>query len=108
LIHVDDAARIVLAAECEAAAGRTYCICDGQPTRRRAYYAHLAELLGTEPPRYEEEAIANAARPNARGAGSKLVSNRRMRDELAIELAYPSFREGLSAIVAGQRESEEC
>ena len=45
LIHVDDGAQSVLAAEDRAKAGETYLIADGHPMRRREFYTFLAEVL---------------------------------------------------------------
>ena len=52
LIHVDDAARVVLAAEERAPPPRTYVVSDGTPVERREYFAELARLLGAAPPRF--------------------------------------------------------
>lgn len=102
LIHVDDAARIVLDVERLAhakkiATPRTYCVADGHPGYRRDYYAELARLLDAPPPRFVEPA---AASPSALRAGAdKRISNARLIREVAPTFAYPSFREGLVAIV---------
>lgn len=100
LIHVEDAAEVVLAAERRARPPRVYCVSDGHPTARREYYAELARLLSAPPPRFvAPDADSPAAR---RAAADKRVSNRRMLDELKPRLLYPTFREGLAAIVAGR------
>src|SRR5262245_44982618 len=52
LIHIDDAARIVLLAEELAVPPRTYVISDGQPVQRSDYYAELARLLNVPPPQF--------------------------------------------------------
>ena len=97
LIHVDDAAPIVLAAEARADLPRTYNVSDGHPAVRREYYEELARLLNAPPPKFvEPDANSPVA---ARAGGDKRVDNARMRAELGVELRYPSFREGLAAIV---------
>ncbi len=97
LIHVDDAVRVILAAESKAAAPRTYLASDGSPTTRRDFYRQIARLLGAAPPRF------SAPEPGSRAAaailGNKRISNRRMLEELGVELRFPSFREGLAAIL---------
>lgn len=101
LIHVDDAARIVLAAEQSARVPRTYVVSDGQPVERRQYYEELARLLGAPSPQFTPPA---ADSPAAGRAGSdKRIRTDRLRSELSFTLAYPSYREGLAAIVAGAR-----
>ena len=56
LIHVDDAAHVVLAAEqLNLPAGRSpliYNVSDGHPAIRGEYYAELARLLGAQPPTF--------------------------------------------------------
>ncbi len=98
LIHVDDAAAVVLAAEEKAQPPRTYCVCDGHPVGRRALYEQLAELLKLPRPEFVEPSpdVEGASRAGA----DKRVKNARMLAELEVELEYPSYREGLAAIVA--------
>jgi nucleoside-diphosphate-sugar epimerase len=96
LIHVEDAARAVLAAEVRGRPPRTYIVSDGHPADRRDFYVRLAELMSLAPPRFVEIAPAEAAL--RRGSGDKRVSNARMLAELGVSLEYPSYREGLAAV----------
>jgi nucleoside-diphosphate-sugar epimerase len=96
LIHVEDGASAVLAAEARAVPGAVYNVCDDCPVPRREFYAELARLIGAPPPRFVPPppgASPRGERTNRR------VSNRRMRAGLGVALRYPSFREGLSASV---------
>jgi nucleoside-diphosphate-sugar epimerase len=98
LIHVDDAAQIVLLAEQGAPLPRTYVVSDGQPVIRAEYYSELARLLNAPPPKFvEPPGVSPAA---ARAASDKRVNPRRMFAELSPTLQYPSYRQGLAAIVA--------
>ncbi len=98
LIHVDDAAAIVLLAEEKAPLPRTYVVSDGRPVVRSEYYAERARLLGAPPPRFVP---AEPSSPAAqRAASDKRVSNRRLVSELAPSFLFPSYREGLASIVA--------
>ena len=98
LIHVEDAAAIVLLAEAKAPLPRTYLVSDGQPVVRGDYYRELARLLGAPAPVFVPPAENTPAAQRA--AGNKRVNNRRLVSELAPKLHYPSYREGLAAIVA--------
>ena len=95
LIHVDDAASAVVAALDRADRGRTYLVADDRPVERREYYGLVAELLGLPDPRFVPPA------PDSPGASreesDKRASNRRMRAELGIDLAYPDIATGLPA-----------
>ena len=99
LIHVEDAARIVLLAEERVALPRTYVVSDGQPVQRGDYYVELARLLNAPPPRFTDPPPNSPAA--VRAASDKRVQPRRMFGELRPQLLYPSYREGLAAIVAG-------
>jgi nucleoside-diphosphate-sugar epimerase len=99
LIHVDDAAAAVVAADRRGRPGRTYLVSDGNPVPRREFYTDLATALGLPAPSFVEpppEAVSEG-----RAAASKRVANARMRRELGVDLRYPSYREGLRAIAAG-------
>jgi nucleoside-diphosphate-sugar epimerase len=94
LIHVEDAAAAVLAAEARAQPPRTYNVADGHPANRREL-AETALQLGLALPSFHYPQSAVAAR---RRGGYKRVSNRRMLEELALKLEYPSYREGLKSL----------
>ncbi len=100
LIHVDDAARAVLAAAERATPPRTYVVSDGHPIERRQYYRELARLLAAPEPKFTPPAAAAPAR--VRAAGDKRLNNSRLLAELAIKLAYPTYQEGLAAIIAAE------
>lgn len=99
LIHVDDAVEAVLAAEARGRLPRAYVISDGHPVMRKEFYTYLATLLGREPPAFLEP--PPETRHALRSATDKRVRNRRMLEELRVELRYPSYREGLAAVVRG-------
>lgn len=102
LIHVDDAARVVLAAEQlpvpTGRSPRVYNVSDGHPANRGEYYAELARLLGAPPPTFT--APAADAPVTSRASSDKRISNARLLRELAFSFQYPTYREGLRAIVA--------
>ncbi len=96
LIHVDDAATAVLAAEAHAQPPRTYLVSDGHPVDRRDYIAELARQLGLPLPAFRDPLPGETT---GRRGGNKRVSNARMLAELRVKLAYPTYREGLAAAV---------
>jgi nucleoside-diphosphate-sugar epimerase len=98
LIHVDDAAAIVLLAEAKAPLPRTYVVSDGQPVMRSEYYGELARLLGAPAPQFVAPDPDSPAAQRA--ASNKRASSRRLVAELAPKLRYPSYRAGLAGIVA--------
>jgi nucleoside-diphosphate-sugar epimerase len=95
LIHVEDGAAAILAAEERGRPGEVYNVSDDHPVRRREFYTHLARLLGVPQPRFvpppPDAPLPGHERTNRR------ILNRRLRQELAAELRYPTYREGLPA-----------
>jgi nucleoside-diphosphate-sugar epimerase len=87
LIHVDDAARaVVAAAAAEPIADRCYTVSDGNPSIRGEYVRLLATRLGVAPPLF-----------TGGGGLGKRVRNARLVGKLGLRLHYPSYREGLAA-----------
>jgi len=98
LIHVDDAARIILLAEQSALLPSLYVVSDGQPVQRSEYYCELARLLGAPAPRFVAPAPNSLAQ--LRAGSDKRVHPTKLMHELSPTLLYASYREGLAAIVA--------
>jgi nucleoside-diphosphate-sugar epimerase len=96
LIHVDDAAAVVAAADARAEPPRTFLVSDGHPVQRREFYAHLAELLGCPSPRFVEPPAGDDAA--GRGRADKRVRNQRMLGELGVQVEFADYRQGLGAI----------
>jgi nucleoside-diphosphate-sugar epimerase len=98
LMHVDDAARAAVAALERGAEGEMYLASDDRPVTRREYYERAARLLGAPPPRF---AAAEAESGPDRGEeAGKRVSNRRLKEELGVRLAYPEISSGLPAALS--------
>lgn len=100
-IHVDDIAQVLEASIKRPNPGAIYNLCDDDPAPPQDVIGHAAELLGLPLP---EEVAFDAAEmtPMARSfyAESKRVSNRRIKEELGIDLLYPDYRSGLRALLA--------
>lgn len=106
LIHVEDAAEVVLAAwqRLESATvaeqrsmPRTLVVSDGQPVRRRDFYGHVASLCRCPRPTFSSR--ANDAAADTRRGGNKRVWSRRMKSELAVRLQFPDYRRGLRDVL---------
>jgi nucleoside-diphosphate-sugar epimerase len=100
-IHVDDLAAGLAASIARPRAGAAYNLCDDEPAPNSDVIAFAAHLLGAEPTR--EIPLAEAAlSPAAQRfyAESKRVSNARAKAELGWRPQYPTYREGLAAILA--------
>ncbi|MEJ7638760.1 MAG: SDR family NAD(P)-dependent oxidoreductase, partial [Singulisphaera sp.] len=93
LIHLDDAARASVAAFDRGEGGRTYLACDDRPVERREYYDLVARCLGAPTPRFVLPAPEGLEA--RREETNKRVSNRRLRSELGVQLAYPDITTGV-------------
>ncbi|MCH8921856.1 MAG: SDR family oxidoreductase, partial [Planctomycetes bacterium] len=79
LIHVDDAADVVLLADGRAKLPSTYIVSDGRPVLRWEYFDALARLLDAPSPKFS--ATPHDAPAAQRAASSKRVRNRRLIEE---------------------------
>tara|TARA_R110000868_G_scaffold175917_2_gene413188 strand:- start:1000 stop:1857 length:858 start_codon:yes stop_codon:yes gene_type:complete len=99
-IHVDDIAQILEASIARPHIGAAYNVCDNDPAPPQDVVAYAAELLGMAPPpeiNFEDADLSPMAKSFY--AESKRVSNRRIREELGVTLKYPTYREGLQALL---------
>ncbi|NIA67942.1 SDR family oxidoreductase [Pelagibius litoralis] len=100
-IHVEDIATVLQASMAAARPGRVYNVCDDDPASPAEVTAYACGLLGVEPPPLvplEEAGLSPMGL--SFWADNKRVSNRRLHEELAVELAYPGYRTGLDALLA--------
>jgi nucleoside-diphosphate-sugar epimerase len=104
-IHVEDIARVLEASMAHPHPGRAYNVCDDEACPPQDVIAYAAELLGRPVPPGIPFAAADLS-PMARSfyADSKRVSNARIRSELGVTLAYPTYREGLTALAKGLKD----
>ncbi len=102
-IHVDDLAAGLAASIARPRAGGIYNLCDDEPAPNGDVIAFAAQLLGIEPPPEVPLADANLSPAAMRFyVESKRVSNARAKAELGWRPAYPTYREGLAAILAAE------
>ncbi|WP_439358478.1 SDR family oxidoreductase [Bradyrhizobium sp. DASA03007] len=97
-IHVDDIASAVTAA-IHHQGGGTWNVCDDEPAPPQDVIAYAAQLMGVAPP--PEEAFATAemsAMARSFYASSARVSNAKLKRELGVTLACPTYRHGLDAL----------
>ena len=98
LIHVDDAASVVLESS-KATSHRLLCVSDGVPVNRREFYEYAAQLLGK---RIEFAPVDPNSAKGQRAAGNKRIRNLRMQKSLNLTLQFPDYRAGLESILVSQ------
>lgn len=105
-IHVEDIAAVVEASMARPHPGRLYNVCDDEPAAPDAVIAHAATLLGAPlPPALPFEAAQQTLSPMALSfyADNRRVRNQRIKEELGVRLAFPTYREGLAALLSINR-----
>ncbi len=103
-IHVDDIARVLAASIARPNPGAIYNLCDDDPAPPQDVIAYAAELLGQPLPEAMDFETADMT-PMARSfyAESKRVSNTRIKEELGVRLIYPTYRDGLNALLSDEQ-----
>ena len=105
-IHADDLARICVAAAEHGRADSVYNVSDGQPGTLAGYFNQLADALGEPRPpvvtRAEAQTLLSAGMLSYLNE-SRRIDNRRLRQELGIELLYPTLEAGLAASLMEER-----
>jgi nucleoside-diphosphate-sugar epimerase len=99
-IHVEDIAQTLAASMHAPDPGAIYNLCDDDPAPPQDVIGYAAELLGLPLPDavpFEEAEMSEMARSFY--AESKRVRNDRIKRDLGITLRYPTYREGLRAMV---------
>jgi nucleoside-diphosphate-sugar epimerase len=126
IIHVEDAVQGLRAMADRGRPGQIYCLGDNEPVPLYTFHNHFASLIGAPPVRTRSlrtvrgivrvlnflsrltgrkslvtEAIIEMSTLNVR------MENKRMRDELGVDLCYPTFQEGLAHCAACYLAEEE-
>ncbi len=98
LIHVDDAVEIVLAAEQQLQTPELLLVSDGHPVLRGDFYSELAKQTNSPPPSFGQSSLG--ATTNNRASTDKQIDSSRLRELLQFDYHFPSYVEGLAAIIA--------
>ncbi len=102
-VHEEDAARGFLASMARPRPGGTYTLCDDEPSSADSVMEWAADRLGlTQPPEVDwtDPSVSDEMRRFYRD--SKRLSNARAKAELGWRPLYPSYREGLEAILRAE------
>ena len=100
-IHVDDIARVLSGSIAHPSPGRIYNVCDDDPAPPEDVLSHAAHLLHLpDPPAVPFDQAEMTPMARSFYAENKRVRNDRIKGELGVRLAYPTYREGLAALLA--------
>jgi nucleoside-diphosphate-sugar epimerase len=97
-IHVDDIANAIMAGVHNQGSG-LWNVCDDEPAPPQDVIAYAAKLMGVTPPTEEAfETAEMSAMARSFYAGNARVSNAKLKHDLGVTLAYPTYRQGLDAL----------
>jgi nucleoside-diphosphate-sugar epimerase len=101
-IHVDDIANVLERGIAHLSAHGAFNVCDDEPAPPAEVVEFAAKLLGMPPPPREDFETAKASMSEMAlsfYADNKRVSNAKMKAALGVKLLFPTYREGLRAIL---------
>lgn len=100
-IHVEDIGRTCAALVAYEGESDVWNVTDDEPAPPQDVVTFAAEMMGVEPPPAQDFETADLS-PMARSfyGENKRCSNRKIKEVLGVELAYPTYREGIAALWA--------
>ena len=101
-IHVADIAAVLEASIVQPKPGAIYNLSDDEPAPQAEVIAYACELLGMAPPPLVPFSAAEKdMSPMARSfwTDNRRIDNEKIKSELGVALTYPSYREGLAALL---------
>jgi dTDP-4-dehydrorhamnose reductase len=98
-IHVEDIARAIAGLLVYEGPSAIWNVTDDEPAPPQDVVTYAASLMGIEPPPEQDFETAQLT-PMARSfyGENKRTSNRKIREVLGLDLAFPTYREGLTAL----------
>jgi nucleoside-diphosphate-sugar epimerase len=103
-IHVADIAATLAASIERPRGGAVYNVTDDEPAPPQTVTEHAARLTGLPlPPEVDFETADLSPMARSFYGENKRVRNRLIREELGVQLAFPTYREGLAALVSDAR-----
>src|SRR5919109_1006118 len=105
-IHVDDIVQVLRASMARPNPGAVYNVADDEPAPPQDVVTFACALLGIQPPPetpFEQAELPPMARSFY--SDSRRIANARIKEELGVKLSYPTYREGLRALLDDDRSA---
>jgi nucleoside-diphosphate-sugar epimerase len=99
-VHVEDVVQVLCASIAKPNPGAVYNVADDEPAPPEDVITFACELLGVAPPPevpYEQAELSPMAKSFY--ADNRRISNARIKHELSVRLRYPTYRDGLRALL---------
>ncbi|MCI4660516.1 MAG: SDR family oxidoreductase [Neomegalonema sp.] len=104
-IHVEDIAAVLRASMARPDPGAAFNVCDDEPAPPQDVIAHAAELLGLPlPPELDFETADLSPMARSFYGECKRTRNDKIKRDLGVSLRYPTYREGLAALLASEAD----
>lgn len=98
-IHVADISAAIAAVLSYEGGSEIWNLADDEPSPPQDVVTYAAELMGIEPPPEQDFETANLSPMGLSFYGeNKRASNRKLKQKLGLTLAFPTYREGLTAL----------
>jgi dTDP-D-glucose 4,6-dehydratase len=107
-IHVDDIVQALTQSMAAPQPGAIYNLCDDAPAEQIDVVTYACGLLGIEPPpvvAFEDAEPAMSAMQRSFWDDNRRIDNTKAKTELGLVLKYPTYREGLAALLSGPEAS---
>jgi nucleoside-diphosphate-sugar epimerase len=103
-VHVDDIVQTLWCSMQQPTPGEIYNVCDDLPCEPQLLITEACQLLGITPPDlipFEQVELSPMA--SSFWSESRRASNQKIKTKLGVKLLYPSYKEGLRAILADEQ-----
>ena len=103
-IHVEDIARVIMASIQKPSPDAIYNVCDDLPAASHEVLEYAAQLLKLPAPAlipFEQASLSPMAKEFYES--SRRVRNDKIKTELGVKLLYPTYREGLVALLESEK-----
>ncbi len=99
--HVEDIAQVLAASMAAPDAGQIYNVCDDNPAPPEEVLCYAADLLGApHPPKIDFDTAVLPEMVRSFYAESKRIRNDKIKSALGVDLLYPTYQAGLTALLA--------
>ena len=107
-VHVDDIVQVLRASIARPNPGAIYNVADDEPAPPQDVITFACELLGVEaPPEVPYEQAELSPMAQSFYADSRRIDNARIKRELGVRLVYPTYRDGLRAILEQEAQAAD-
>ncbi len=109
-IHVDDIVQVLDASMEHPNPGTIYNVCDDEAAEQKDVVSYACQLLKVTPPAeipFDEAVKDMSDMAKTFWQDNRRIDNTRIKDDLAVRLKYPTYREGLRGVLDAESQAEK-